>query len=210
MLPLDETNNGPKLTYQGDPDAKDFHGRMFTQVPGYDKCIFVYPATSKGGTFETNNEFRGFDCITYAGTACGASNLHMAESDDLAKSLGATPIDHKHVVVKDAKTGKEALDHTLDSKSPKAGKEYKGKEVSVQLEQADPACVKDFFATNPTGYFLMWQSGHIVVVADGNVHEFKASAPSGYRCSAVANWLEPYKTMKLTVRRLPNKPGRAV
>src|SRR5579864_6109777 len=63
MLPLDEVNNGPKLTYQGDPDADDFHGRMFAAVDGYDKCVFIY-----GGEPETNNANRGFDCITYAGT----------------------------------------------------------------------------------------------------------------------------------------------
>ena len=77
MLPLDETNNGAKLTYQGDPDANDFHGRMFAQVPGYDKFVFVW-----AGRFETNPEHRGFDCITYAGTTCGAANTHMAESAD--------------------------------------------------------------------------------------------------------------------------------
>jgi hypothetical protein len=190
MLPLDEVSNGQKLTYQGDPAAHDFHGRMFAQVPGYDKYMFVYPATAKGGKFETNNTFRGFDCITYAGTTCDASNLHMAESDDLADSLGAASIDHLH-----------------KSKDPKTGKETS---LKVQLEEANPAYVKEFFEATTTGYFLMWSGGHIVIVANGEVHEFKASAPSGYRCSPVKTWLEPYKTMELTVRRLPNKPARAV
>lgn len=201
MLPLDEANNGPKLTYQGNADTNEFYGRMFAQVPGYDKNVFVY-----GGAFETDNNFRGFDCITYAGTTCGASNLHMADSLDLANSLGATSIDHVHQVIKDPRTGKESIDHT-HAKDPKTGKETG---VTVQLEKADPACVKDFFATAPAGYFLMFSTGHIVVVANRDVHEFKASPPSGYRCTKVADWLEPYKTMKLTVRRLPNKPARAV
>ena len=185
MLPLDEVNNGPKLTYQGDPAAKDFHGRMFAQVAGYDKCVFVW-----AGKFETNNEFRGFDCITYVGATCGASNMHMAESDDLATSLGAIKVELTRNV-KDPKTGKET-------------------QVKVQLEQADPADVKEFFKGPSTGYFLMFSGGHIVLVADGKVHEFKASAPSGYSCKEVADWLEPYKTMKLTVRKLPNKPARVV
>jgi hypothetical protein len=185
MLPLDEENNGPKLTYQGDPDAKDFHGRMFAQVAGYDKCVFVW-----AGKFETSNTYRGFDCITYAGTTCGASNSHMAESADLAASLGATVVDHTRTV-KDPKTGKVTS-------------------VKVQLDAADPAYVKEFFAATTAGYFLLYSGGHIVIVADGIVHEFKASTPSGYNRTEAAKWLEPYKTMKLTVRKLPGKPARAV
>lgn len=184
MLPLDEVNNGAKLTYQGDPQAKDFHGRMFYQVPGYDKYVFVY-----AGMLETNTNFRGFDCITYAGTTCGASIMHMAESDDLATSLGATTVSHVHKS-KDDKTGEE-------------------KSVTVTLESADPAHVKEFFVATSTGYFLMWSGGHIVIVADGEVHEFKAGTPSGYSRRPVADWLEPYKKEKLTVRKLPSKPARA-
>jgi hypothetical protein len=209
MLPLDEVNNGPKLTYQGDVSADQFWGRMFAQalVPGYDKNIFVYPANSIGGKFENDNQFRGFDCITYVGTTCGASNFHMANSPDLASSLGATSIDHFHTVVQDAKTGKQAFDHS----HPKDLKTGKDMDTKVQLEKADPACVKNFFATAPAGYFIMFSSGHVVLVANGKVYEFKASEPSGYCCTEkVADWLDPYKTMKLTVRRLPKKPARAV
>lgn len=184
MLPLDEATNGAKLTYQGNPEAKDFHGRMFVQVPGYDKYLFIY-----AGKFETQNEFRGFDCITYVGTACGASNMHMADSNDLAASLGATVVSVLH-----------------RSKDPKSGKETT---ATVSLEDADPSYVKEFFAGPSGGYFLMWSGGHIVLVADGTVHEFKASAPAGYTCTPVSKWLEPYKTKKLTVRRLPSKPARA-
>lgn len=186
MLPLDEEGNGPKLTYQGDAATKDFHGRMFAQVAGYDKCVFVW-----AGKFETNADHRGFDCITYAGTACGAANTHMASSADLADSLGAAVIEHT-VKVKDPTTGKEAS-------------------LKVKLEEADPSYVKEFFSETTTGWFLMWSGGHIVVVADGSVHEFKASSPSGYCCTPqVATWLQPYKSAKLTVRRLPNRPARAV
>jgi hypothetical protein len=42
------------------------------------------------------------------------------------------------------------------------------------------------------------------------VHEFKASEPSGYNATSVDQWLEPYKKLKLTVRRLPGKPPLAV
>ncbi len=185
MLPLDEESNGPKLTYQGDPEAGDFHGRMFAQVAGYDKYVFIW-----AGKFETNSANRGFDCITYAGTTCGASNSHMADSADLAASLNASVVEHTRTV-KDPKTGKDVS-------------------VKVQLDAADPDYVKEFFAATTTGYFLLYSGGHIVIVADGFVYEFKASAPAGYNRTEVAKWLEPYKTKKLTVRRLPGKPARAV
>ena len=185
MLPLDETNNGPKLTYQGDPAAKDFHGRMFAKVAGYDKLPFIW-----AGKFENSNEFRGFDCITYVGATCGADNSHLAESEDLASSLGATTVEFMH-----------------KGKNPATGKDISTK---VQLEAADPALVKEFFAQTTTGYYLIWTVGHIVIFANGEIHEFKASAPSGYNHTPAAQWLEPYKTMKLTVRKLPNKPARAV
>lgn len=185
MLPLDETTNGEKLTYQGDPKAKVFRGRMFAQVAGYDKFVFIY-----AGLFETDPNFRGFDCITYAGTTCGALTSHMADSNDLATSLATTTIDHVRKIT-DPKTGKESS-------------------ATVKLELADPAHVKEFFAGPSAGYYLMWSGGHIVIVADGEVHEFKASAPAGYNCKPVAQRLEPFETQKLTVRKLPGRPPRAV
>jgi hypothetical protein len=185
MLPLDETGNGSKLTYQGDPDTKDFHGRMFAKVAGYDKYVFIW-----AGRFETDPAFRGFDCITYAGTTCGASTFHMADSADLATSLGAAVVEH-NTTVKDAKTS---------AVTP----------LKVKLDNATPAHVKEFFAANATGTYLMWSSGHIVLVVEGTVHEFKASAPSGYRATPVATWLEPYESKKLTVRKLAGKPALAV
>ncbi len=184
LLPLDEAGNGPRLSYQGDPEAKDFHGRMFVQVPGFKKCLFVY-----AGQFELLGGNRGFDCITYAGTACGAANTHMADAEDLADSLGAL-----------------SLSLPLKHTDPKTGRETS---TVVSLDEADPAHVKAFFAGNTAGYYLMWSSGHVVLVANGEVHEFKASAPSGYARTPVATWLQPYKTKKLTVRKLPDKPARA-
>jgi hypothetical protein len=158
---------------------------MFAQVPGFAKNVFVW-----GGRLELEHEHRGFDCITYAGTTCGAPNTRMADSNDLANALGATTVQHPRKR-KDEKTGKEITEN-------------------VDLERADPALVKEFFAGVSSGYFLIFTSGHIVIVVDGEVHEFKHSEPSGYARTAVAKWLEPYTTMKLTVRRLPHKPARAV
>jgi hypothetical protein len=84
LVPLDEENNGKALSYIG-----GLQGRMFAKVEGYSKCLFVYYVGPNDGIPETKNEFRGFDCITYAGTACGGSNLHMHDSDDTAQGLGA-------------------------------------------------------------------------------------------------------------------------
>ncbi|MCK6433533.1 MAG: peptidoglycan-binding protein [Burkholderiaceae bacterium] len=181
LLPLDQDSNGPALTYQGDAAAKEFHGRMFAKVPGFDKYVFVY-----AGQFETQQAHRGFDCITYAGTACGASIFHMTEAADMASSLGATPVTC-----------------TLESSDAVTGKVSKR---SVTLEKADPADVRAFFdGVESTGNYLMWSGGHVVVVSDGEVHEFKASDPSGYARNEVGHWLAPYKSTKLTVRRLPGK-----
>lgn len=186
MVPLDEKGNGPKLTYQGSVADHEFHGRMFAQVPGYDKFVFIY-----GGVLEVDSRYRGFDCVTYAGTACAASNMHMAEAGDLAQSLGAT-----------------ACSVDVKGKDPKSGKEVTTK---VVLDKSDPAHVKAFFAqpSTSTGSYLLWSTGHVVLVVDGEVHEFKASEPSGYARTAVGDWLAPYKTMKLTVRQLPSRPARA-
>lgn len=184
LLPLDEVTNGPKLTYQGEAASKESHGRMLIHVPGYANELFVY-----GGHLETRNEFRGFDCITYVGTACGASNAHMAASDDLADSLLASPVSLQSKR-RDAKSGQQSS-------------------ITVELENAEPADVKAWFAAKPSGYFLMWSGGHVVLVANGEVHEFKASAPSGYTRTPVAAWLAPYTAKRLTVRQLPGKPARA-
>jgi hypothetical protein len=184
MLPLDEKNNGAKLTYQGDAVAKVFRGRMFAEVAGYSKRVFVW-----AGEFETDPNYRGFDCITYAGTTCGASNQHMADSADLAASLGATAVDHTRKV-KDPTTGKDVTE-------------------TVKLDGATPAYIKEYLAGATTGYYLLWSGGHIVLVVDGEVHEFKASEPAGYTRTAVSQWLEPYEKSRLTLRKLPGKPARA-
>jgi hypothetical protein len=183
LVPLDEKNNGEALTYQGNSKAKDFHGRMFAEVEGYPKCLFVY-----GGIPETKINFRGFDCVTYVGTACGGSNLHMADSADLAQFLGATSCEVKR-----------------NTKDPKTGKD---ETTTVTLEEADPSDVKAFLTNKTPGNFLLWQEGHIVLIVSGKVHEF-AESKGGYYQSDVEDWLSDYKTMKLTVRRLPSPPARA-
>ena len=79
----------------------------------------------------------------------------------------------------------------------------------TRLDAADPKYVKEFFKSNTTGYYLMYSGGHVVLVVDGVVHEF-AGSKRGYGATDVGKWLEPYKTMKLTVREPPSKPALAV
>ena len=183
LVPLDEENNGQALSYQGNSKAKDFHGRMFAEVEGYSKCLFVY-----GGILETRNGFRGFDCITYVGTACGGSRDHMYEQADTAQNLGAASCEVQRKT-KDPKTGEEVT-------------------KTVKLEKADPSDVKAFLTNKTPGNFLLWQEGHIVLVVNGKVHEF-AETKGGYDQSDVEDWLSVYKTTPLTVRRLPGPPARA-
>ncbi len=186
LLALDRFSNGPQLTYQ--EDETGYCGRMFAQIPGYSKYLFIYHYTIKGGgQLETNPRYRGFDCTTYVGTTCAGSNMHMAASEDLANSLGASPVSITRVV-----------------------KDKKGKETTqvIQLEKTDPANVKEFFAGSPRGYYLMFTSSHIVLVAEGVVHEF-AHSKGGYDATPVTVWLKPYNSMKLTVRQLATRPARA-
>jgi hypothetical protein len=186
LLALDRFNNGPPLTYQ--EDETGYCGRLFAQIPGYSKYLFIYHYTiSGGGQLETNQRYRGFDCTTYVGTTCGASNMHMAASEDLANSLGASQVSITRLV-----------------------KDKKGKETPqvIQLEKTDPANVKEFFAGAPRGYYVIYSSKHIVLVAEGVVHEF-AESKGGYDATEVMRWLKPYTGAKLTVRQLATRPARA-
>ena len=186
LLPLDQTNNGERLTYQGNTESHppEFYGRMFEKVDGFNKYLFKY-----AGVFETDINKRGFDCITYAGTTCGASIFHMADAEDLANSLNATEVSFTKSVV--------------DEKTKQT------KQVNVKLTNAEPADVKLFFADNKGGYFLLYSSGHVVIVANNTVYEFHSSQPSGYNKSPILDWLDPYKHQKLTLRKLPGKPALA-
>lgn len=178
LLPLDRANNGPELIYQKDENG--YCGRMLTQIAGLDELFFIY-----GGQLETENAHRGFDCTTYAGTVCGVPTTSMGTGQAVADASGAATC---------------TLEKTEAGPPPKT--------VKIDLEQTDPQNVKDFFAKNTTGYYVMWQAGHVVMVANGTVYEFAESVP-GYRESPVLDWLKKYKTVKLSVRKLSGKPPRA-
>lgn len=170
LLPLDVESNGPSLLYLGDSQAKNFYGRMLEYVPSLEAYVFKY-----GGVIETKNDFRGFDCITYVGTVCGASTSNMFEASDTAAHLGAVEVEFEHKV--------------------------NDKPTKVKLEKADPKLVKEFFETTRPDSYIMWGHGHVVLVVNMTVHEF-AESKKGYAATEVTQWLKPYKTEKLTLRKV--------
>ncbi len=91
LLPLDEKNNGPKLTYQGDVSAKLFFGRTIVKIDGVDKLYFMYLSG-----FETDAKHRGFDCTTYAGTVLGVPFKHQVNGASIRDHLGLSACSFKN------------------------------------------------------------------------------------------------------------------
>jgi hypothetical protein len=160
------------LLYEGDPKTDSFWGRMFYTAPGFDKYLFVW-----GGRLELEPAKRGFDCITYAGTTCGAKHTDMGGSGaTLADALHATPVVHDKV--------------TLD----KASKEH----------------LTSFFEKNKAGYYLMYSTGHVTLVVDGCVYEFKPNQPGnkGFVPTPTSDWVTTHLG-GWTLRKLASKPPLA-
>jgi len=55
------------------------------------------------------------------------------------------------------------------------------------MEAKKEAAIKEFFKTNITGAYIMWSSGHSVLVVDGNIHEFSESK-GGYAKTSAESW----------------------
>jgi hypothetical protein len=188
LLPLE---NGAELAYQGvhTKAKKEYWGRWLQKVQGFDGYFFAYRFSPTGDSdFETKNTNRGFDCITYAGTVCGAPPMNLGETSkllDYLKPLKCTCT--KHVPA------------PIPGTVPTA--------VQFELENVKPDEIAEFFKTNTTGYFMMWSGGHVVLVADGVVHEF--TPPGGYKVTDVQEWLKKDKD-RLSVRKLTAKPTLAV
>lgn len=193
LLPLDEKNNGDSLKYLGfqskDPNVKsEFEGRWLQKVEGFDGYFFAYffDDTDDSG-FELKNEKRGFDCITYAGSVCGAPPSKIGATSRLIDHLKPTECSCETTVP--ASPGKAATTAT------------------IKLEKAAVKDVTTFFEKNATGYYFMWDPHHVVLVANGVVHEF-AYSKKGYKSTAVAEWLKGRGAQ--SVRQLTKKPDRAV
>jgi hypothetical protein len=186
LLPLDEQNNGPKLTYQGAGPNGPFYGRKIRKLEGLDGYFFT-----QGGVLETAGAYRGFDCVTYAAATCGvpvSATKAWQEGPALAEYLGATACYLEKPLSRGVKP------------------------PAVELKHTDPQNVKDFFESRTAGYFIMicgtGIGHHVVLVANGTVHEF-AFSKEGYKATPVQEWLGPYQAEKLTVCELPSRPALA-
>ena len=160
------------LLYLGDPDAKQFYGRMFLTVPGFNKYLFCW-----AGRLELDPAKRGFDCITYAGTTCGAKHTDMGgRGEDLATALGASAVVHD----------------------------------GVTLDKAKIETLTRFFEKNTTGYYLLYSTGHVTLVVNDNVYEFKPKQPEnkGFVKTPTSDWVKTHKD-GWTLKKLPSKPPLA-
>jgi hypothetical protein len=59
--------------------------------------------------------------------------------------------------------------------------------VPCDVENKTLPDVRAFFAKNRTGTYLMWSEGHIVIVVNGTVHEFREKR-RGYNVEPIATW----------------------
>jgi hypothetical protein len=70
----------------------------------------------------------------------------------------------------------------------------------------------DFFAGNPDGYYLVWSTGHIILVTNGTSYEFNHLLKhKGYLAMKVRDRLKiaAEADAYLHVRKLPEKPKYA-
>jgi hypothetical protein len=71
---------------------------------------------------------------------------------------------------------------------------------SCDMEDKHPHRIKEFFAENKAGTYVMWSHGHVVFVKNGFVHEFtdRVSRDCGYQKTEVSHWLTLGKHHKQT------------
>jgi hypothetical protein len=110
-----------------------------------------------GGKFETDNAKRGLNCITYVGGVCGV--------DPSSGAMSAY--------------GTQLANHLL---AQQVGMEGKSKQEVIQFFTTDGQ-----HSQLRRGTFIVWNSGHTVLVVNGVVHEF-ALSKDGYNETPVAQW----------------------
>lgn len=145
-------------------------GRYFYMPPIDSSYYFAYYSK-----FETVNALRGFDCITYAGSAFGANASDKVTGKD-GKLYGCM-----------AGYGTQLAEYL--------------KATKVDMEAKKGLDIKEFFKTNSKGTYLMWKEGHTTVVVDGVVHEFTNRSPAGYHEASTQEW--PYGNDIYWIRKLP-------
>ena len=150
---------GPKLTYIG-TGKSPFIGRYFYNEKIGGKYFWKY-----GSTLVTENQNRGFDCITFVGscfavaTNIGGVNPYLS-SDNMATALKASYVGWE----------KSKTEKIVDG-------EGKGSLIKSYFEQA-----------GKEGTFLLWKGSHIVLVHNKEVYEFAASK-KGFVKTALKNWV---------------------
>ena len=207
LLPLE--NNEPALKYVYHVDKKhpetNVYGRTLWEHKG--EKFFTY-----GGVFETNSEHRGFACIGYVAMTCGLTSadlkkLGKLDSEPLANFLKAerqsvqVPQNLEFLPRKPILPGEPPLVPIPGSPG-----------CNLPLEGVQPEYVMDFFAGNPDGYYLVWSTGHIILVTNGTSYEFNHLLKhKGYLAMKVRDRLKiaAEADAYLHVRKLPEKPKYA-
>lgn len=157
-------------------------GRWLSEVIG-GRRYFAYA----GDRFETYPDKRGFDCTTYAGTILGLRPPGRSARGDVGQMNG-NGLDVANLI------GAEVCEFEFAPGKKK------------MMENIDLSMMKYFFTNNSTGAFIMWTSGHVMLVVDNIVHEFTIPIGSpGYKQRGVLNerpWLVP--GMKFSIRKIPS------
>jgi hypothetical protein len=78
------------------------------------------------------------------------------------------------------------------------------------LEKATMQQIKKLFAADAKGHYLLYSTGHVTLVVDGVVYEFKPkqSGNKGFVKTAVKDWVTTHHD-GWTLRKLPSKPPLA-
>jgi len=166
----------PKMIYAG-TGAAPFVGRYFQKIG--DRHYFTY-----GGRLETDNAFRGFDCITYVGSAYGisAASGNMTSSANLATAMGASPVNWTQPVPVPAPAPGQSPGSSPGQPPAPATP------LAITGGIGTGTAIKAFFQDPArTGSYLIWTGGHIRVIVNKTVHEWSPpSDKNGYEAGPVA------------------------
>jgi len=147
-----------------DEKWKSIGGAAYLYPSPIDGCYYFAYA----GKFVKDNKERGFDCTTFVGSAFGVDP--NTPSTFQGKPCNAMAGDGG----------------TLADVLKEGGKDY-------DLKHAKASDVLKFFEKNRVGTYVMWSSGHVVIVHDLIVYEFIGSAePSkrkdGFDVHPITQW----------------------
>lgn len=179
----------PRMVYCG-TGKKPFIGRFLKRIAGH--RMFYY-----GGILETDNRLRGFDCTTFAGNSLGLDerNAQLTSSPAVASGLGAT-----------------AVTWSFPAPSPTAppGTPPPVPTHTITNGVGTGTAVKKYFADAAnTGTYLIWTTGHIIVIINKVTYDWsppdidngfrQSTVPSRFKDSETYNlWKVPARSTQLT------------